>query len=679
MKSSQKIMLLSVLASGIALQAVAQPAAAAPPQAPELTLSVNRESRLTISPGTPLVFEVLLRNAGMAGAANAVEARRDLEKDLASLVEAGKVSRKEADRLLAGEAAPVAVGPMTVALNAGSFSLVSAGPEGDTAVPWQSKLVEPATATAVALDEKGIAYVALVVAPEQTASTAAGTYRVVIRFESNPADRKQWRGKVVSDPVAITVEADSATPTAEQQERKQLAFVQYHLALKNYDRALDAARKALTVAPQSIGALVLLGRAQEGKGDLRAAFETYQKALDAFYGRYPKPDEPPVVLMSNVRRMRNQLGIKLPDLPKRATGRGQRPPPQGQPQIQHAARPAAPVPSTPPPAQPTPGAGLAEVGARPPGKAIDSLEADRQRQWPVTARASSQHGASNGSARQALGPPDTLKYGDALSAWTPNTENGGIEWLEVTYQFAVIPLSIEVYESSAAGAITRVMMRPEGDQAEWITLFEQSAPGGQANAQRPVVTTVDASKVAKPTRTVRVEINTAVPGWNEIDTVALIGRYAVGAAAAGLSTGVYRWWAESAMASSQYGDQGNSAQQALGMPDTQNGRDRPTAWAPKTRDGGSEWLEVSYPRAIAPTELRIHESYGPGFVTRLEAWDEQAARWTTVWEGQDPTRIPGVFAPPLTALPVGVRTFRIHVNAAVPDWNEIDAVELVGN
>ena len=116
------------------------------------------------------------------------------------------------------------------------------------------------------------------------------------------------------------------------------------------------------------------------------------------------------------------------------------------------------------------------------------------------------------------------------------------------------------------------------------------------------------------------------------------------------------------------------------MPDTPVGRDYPTAWAPKLRDGGMEWREVSYPQAIVPTELRVYETCGPGSVTKIEAWDEKLGQWVTLWEGKDPTRAtPGVFSPPLPASPAAARTFRICVDTSVPEWNELDAVELVGN
>src|SRR5512134_3454057 len=123
MKTARAVILLSMLAGGIAVQAVAQPAD--PPAAPELSLSVNGESRLSVSPGTPLVFEVLFRNGAMARASAGVASRADLEQELAGQVRAGTISQKDADDLLVREPAPEVAGPMTIALDAGCLALVT--------------------------------------------------------------------------------------------------------------------------------------------------------------------------------------------------------------------------------------------------------------------------------------------------------------------------------------------------------------------------------------------------------------------------------------------------------------------------------------------------------------------------------------------------------------------------
>src|SRR6185503_11724761 len=61
-------------------------------------------------------------------------------------------------------------------------------------------------------------------------------------------------------------------------------------------------------------------------------------------------------------------------------------------------------------------------------------------------------------------------------------------------------------------------------------------------------------------------------------------------------------------------------EQVLGAPDTFDGGDRPTAWAPYSSQGGKdEWLQVNYDRAVEVAEVRVHETYNPGTVAKLAA------------------------------------------------------------
>lgn len=70
-----------------------------------------------------------------------------------------------------------------------------------------------------------------------------------------------------------------------------------------------------------------------------------------------------------------------------------------------------------------------------------------------------------------------------------------------------------------------------------------------------------------------------------------------------------------------------------------------------------------------PTRVRIRETCAPGAVVKVECRDG-AGKWHALWTGQDPTReLPGWLV--------------VEVKAGVPaskveGWNEIDAVELVG-
>lgn len=303
-----------------------------------------------------------------------------------------------------------------------------------------------------------------------------------------------------------------------------------------------------------------------------------------------------------------------------------------------------------------------------------------QRQWAIEATASSAYNETGGwSTDQLLGMPNTKGYGDIATAWAPKAANGGAEWIELTYEWPVIPDSIQVIQSCGAGAITRVQLQPLGG-GEWMTVLEKPAQAVEASA--PVIHVVDAKKFGQATRRVRVEIDTAaVPGWNEIDAVSLMGTYVIGPPGSGYSTGAYRLWAEGATASSTWrnAEPGGpyGALQICGVPNSVFGRDTSSAWLAE-KDGGMEWIEVYYSWPVVPTEMHIYENCGPGAVRKIEAQDELTGEWKTIWEGIDPTVEPGVFSLQLN-VDFPAHIYRISLDTAVPGWNELDAVQLVGS
>jgi hypothetical protein len=140
--------------------------------------------------------------------------------------------------------------------------------------------------------------------------------------------------------------------------------------------------------------------------------------------------------------------------------------------------------------------------------------------------------------------------------------------------------------------------------------------------------------------------------------------------------GRVRQWAIAAKASSEYGERDWSAAQATGEPDTVGFGDQPTAWASREPDRGPEWLELEYAAAVRVTRVRVHETFNPGAVTRIEGLaDDGSAR--VLWEGRDP----GAEWLETDAAPGSAAFRRIRITLAsdqVAGWNEIDAVELVG-
>ncbi len=144
--------------------------------------------------------------------------------------------------------------------------------------------------------------------------------------------------------------------------------------------------------------------------------------------------------------------------------------------------------------------------------------------------------------------------------------------------------------------------------------------------------------------------------------------------------GRLRQWAIAARASSEYTAESWSAMQATGRPDTAQAGDAQTAWATLEEDKEEEWLELTYRHWVRPTLVRVHETFNPGAVVKIEAMDP-AGKWRPLWEGREPAKEPirwlEAHVPSATFV---TRRIRLTLDSAVVrGWNEIDAVELAGD
>jgi hypothetical protein len=138
-------------------------------------------------------------------------------------------------------------------------------------------------------------------------------------------------------------------------------------------------------------------------------------------------------------------------------------------------------------------------------------------------------------------------------------------------------------------------------------------------------------------------------------------------------------WAFAATASSERASPDWAAQQATGEPDAPGCGDYGTAWASAAPDG-VEWLDVRFRQPVLPRRIDIHETHSPGFIVRVELLDE-AGQYHPVWEGEPtPTgACPRLFSFLVTKVDVPVVGVRIHLDQRNGgNWNQIDAVELVG-
>jgi hypothetical protein len=131
--------------------------------------------------------------------------------------------------------------------------------------------------------------------------------------------------------------------------------------------------------------------------------------------------------------------------------------------------------------------------------------------------------------------------------------------------------------------------------------------------------------------------------------------------------------------SSQYSEDSWSAHRALGAPDVYPaGGDQANAWASAGADDRAEFLELGFdPHRISAVD--VFETYNPGAITRIEVMTVSGTRQTLYQAAPEAMSRPsfqrhvdvGCTAEPIAAI-------RIELDsAAVPGWNEIDAVGVV--
>jgi hypothetical protein len=139
-------------------------------------------------------------------------------------------------------------------------------------------------------------------------------------------------------------------------------------------------------------------------------------------------------------------------------------------------------------------------------------------QYAASATASSEYSSPDWSASQAAGAPNTATCGDQPSAWA-SLHSGGVDWLSLTYDQAVIPTRIVIYETYHPGAVSRVEVLDENGSP--ITVY-QADPSIVEQCPSELVIQVRDLKV--PVRQVKLTIDQSNHnGWDEIDAVALFG------------------------------------------------------------------------------------------------------------------------------------------------------------
>jgi len=132
---------------------------------------------------------------------------------------------------------------------------------------------------------------------------------------------------------------------------------------------------------------------------------------------------------------------------------------------------------------------------------------------------SSQRGTTLWSADRALGPPDV--YPDAVdspNAWASLTADGQPEHVDLQFSDPAPIDFVSVYETLNPGAVSAVLVMNPG-----TGMFESVWSGTAASSPDPArIFSVTFPQTSYPVGVVRIQLDSpSVPGWNEIDAVAI--------------------------------------------------------------------------------------------------------------------------------------------------------------
>lgn len=142
-----------------------------------------------------------------------------------------------------------------------------------------------------------------------------------------------------------------------------------------------------------------------------------------------------------------------------------------------------------------------------------------------------------------------------------------------------------------------------------------------------------------------------------------------------------RQWASSATGTSEYGSVEWGFQQATGAPDTTDCGDFNTAWASASSQS-TDLLALEFDEYVYPTQVNIYQTHAPGSITYVALRNSNTGEMIVIPDSADPpgnTPCPGVFTLDLSEIDSPVNSVVIFFDQRIGrDWNEIDAVELVG-
>ncbi len=143
-------------------------------------------------------------------------------------------------------------------------------------------------------------------------------------------------------------------------------------------------------------------------------------------------------------------------------------------------------------------------------------------------------------------------------------------------------------------------------------------------------------------------------------------------------------WASAGAAGSQYGNAQYSPAQATGAPNVPKAGDAPQAWCHAGSSKSLDWLELTFPRAVSATEVRVRQNNAPGTIVKVEAIEADGTTHVW-WEGKDQAGLnlsAGTIAWFAVRVPqsgYAVAKIKLTLDLSLRlGWKQIDAVQLVG-
>lgn len=122
------------------------------------------------------------------------------------------------------------------------------------------------------------------------------------------------------------------------------------------------------------------------------------------------------------------------------------------------------------------------------------------------------------------------------------------------------------------------------------------------------------------------------------------------------------------------------ALQAVGAPNTTTCSDSRSAWATE-QSNGQGTLTLYYIQLVKPTAILIHETYNPGFITRVSITDNQGQEHI-VYEAEPALSFQCPFVRVILIdkadYAANSVTITVDQSTSTGGWNQIDAVELIG-